>query len=182
MFKIYQASVAFAEIDEIPEQDFNALDKELRNITQRTSIAPRDREGRADLFDEASICVLRFVHIAKRFGFDRFQLDRLARALLSAETLPGRYLNADGVRRALSVVEEAIERVREGETFDLSLVMYRDGTFAVRAGWSDPKSSEAEEMLAALEAASGKRPPEAAFVLPASRLIAELLDRLPKAN
>ncbi|SEL86771.1 hypothetical protein SAMN05443999_1095 [Roseovarius azorensis] len=181
MFKISQASVAFAEIDQLPDDDFNTLDKELRNLTQRTSIAPRERDGRADLFDEAGVCALRLVHIAKRFGFDRFQLDRLARFLLSADTLPGRYRSFEGGRRALSVIEEAIERTREGEVFDLSLVMYRDGTIAVRAGWADTTTPEAEEMLAALEAASGKRLIDAAFVLPVSRLIAEVLGKLPKA-
>lgn len=182
MFKISHASVAFAEIDQHPEDDFNTLDKELRNLTQRTSIAPREREGRADLFDEAGMCTLRLVYLAKRFGFDRFQLNQLARALLAAATFPARYRSFEGGQRALSVIEEAIDRTRDGEVFDLSLVMYRDGAFDVRPSWSDAKAPEASEMLDALKAASGQRLIDAAFVLPASRLIAEVLDKLPKAN
>jgi len=123
MFRISHAAAVFAQLDDLPDDKFPILDKALRNLTQRHFIEPSDRQGRADLYSIESVVVMRLAQKAEAFGIARHLLGDFIRFLQSAPMLPTRYLKGDGVHIALTTVQEAIERAREGEDFKLGLTM-----------------------------------------------------------
>lgn len=178
MFKISHAANAFSALDKTPEEKFPSLDKALRNLSQRVYLPPDDREGRADLYDPASVCALRLLYKASVFGLDRMQLEDLARFLLSAPIGPGRYEAMQGAKRKLTVVQEAIERVQEGQDFDIAVVMSRDGRMALETDWSHPEEDNPELEAFRSQLPSHHPDEDARFILAASRLIRELLTAL----
>lgn len=178
MYVIRDATNAFAKLDKTPADDVPALDKSLRNLTQRAYIQTAGRQGRAEAYPLKSICALRLMFKAFQYGLARGQVAAFSQYLQVASVggLMGRVEKVDGGIRPLSPIEEAIQRTREGETFDMGLAMLSDGTFKPFAGWEqEPVSPEAEELLAAI---GGRLSIDARFAVPASRLIGELLAEL----
>ena len=174
MYRLSQAAVAFAELDDLPDEHFPALDKGLRNLTQRHYLPPIERSGRADLYAFATISVLRLAYKATTFGLDRVQIEALTRFLQSAPLMPTRYRQRDGRREALWVIEEAIERARAGEDFRVGLVMGRDGRATPKVWWQETASPDVAAILSANPPANA----DAHFSLDAGRLIRELVAKL----
>ena len=182
MFTIREATAAFAKIDHLPEDRIPQLDKTLRNLTQRTYFPPIERDGRTDHFGLETICALRIVHKAAVFGLDRAKLETAAQFLQQPQAGQGRRVKVPGGWKVLRPIEEAIERVKAGETFSITIVMERDGSIRVRPTWTTEvplaaatSNAEAEEILADSGLA---QPVDASFVIPASRFIADLLAEL----
>ncbi|MEI4486369.1 hypothetical protein V8J36_09210 [Frigidibacter sp. MR17.14] len=182
MFAIREATDAFAKIDRLPKDRVPTLDKTLRNLTQRTYFPPVERDGRTDHFALETICALRLVHKAAAFGLDRAKLEIAAQFLQQPQTGQGRRVKIPGGWKVLRPIDEAIERAKAGEAFNLVIELRRDGTTRTRMDWAADESmidakakAEAEVILADSGLA---QPMDAAFVIPASRLIAELLEEL----
>lgn len=77
----------------------------------------------------------------------------------------------------MSPVEEAVERVGEGQTFDFNLHLYRDGRLVFVADWP-ADDGEAAAVADKVFADVATEEPDATFTVHASRLIAELLAEL----
>lgn len=178
MFTIRDATNAFFSLDgTVPEQGA-ALDKSLRHLSQRIYLLPVGREGRADTYSLETICALRLLHKASVFGLDRWQLEKLARFLQIVDPLSsGPREKISGGWRTLSPIEEAVQRVRDGETFVVGMTMLSDGTVKPFTDWpGDDETAKGADFLG--EVGMKKLPEDACFTLPASRLIAELLEEL----
>lgn len=176
MYTIRDATNAFFNLDGTLPEEGKALDKALRNLSQRVYMPPAGRKGRADTFAIETICALRLLHKANVFGVDRWQQETLARFLQIAEAIDGgRRIRVDGGFRPLSPIEEAVERVREGESFSIGVRMLSDGTVKPFVGWREAED-EGTEFLA--DAGYHRLPEDARFTLPASRLIADLIAEL----
>ncbi|SIT10384.1 hypothetical protein SAMN05421759_11618 [Roseivivax lentus] len=177
MFTIKEATTCFARIDAIAEENLPALDKALRNLSQRHYLPPADRRGRADLYPLHTICALRVLQAASGILSDRWVLDTFARDMQSQPAGPARRVRLDGGERPMSPVEEAVERVREGQTFDFNLHLHRDGRLAFFADWPSDDASAATVADNVFSEVKTKEP-VATFTVHASRLIAELLVEL----
>lgn len=175
MHTIKEAAASFGRIDSVPEEEKAALDKALRNLTQRHYLSPADRQGRADLYSLPSVCALRLLHVASGLLSDRWVLDALARAMQNQPTGPARRVVVEGGERPMTPIEEAVARVRDGETFDFNLRLFRGNRLGFAADWpdDDPKSAAVADRVFA-DAAPEE--PVATFSLHASRLIREILD------
>lgn len=173
MFRISEAAAAFAKLDNIDDDATPALDKLLRNLTQRHYLPPSAREGRADLYSIETVCALRLAERAATFGIDRVALDGLLRFLHSAPSLPTRFRRGDGVSIALTHIEEAVERARAGEDFTVGLMLDANGRVVPKA-WFQPEELPADARAILADAA---RPaaPDAVFRLDAGRLIRAVL-------
>lgn len=174
-FTITQANEAFCEIDKTQDDKRGASDKLLRNLTQRHYFPPVGRSGRADIFDLETVCALRLVQKASYFGLDRWQLEKLAHFLNGApHTAPG---------RTKTLIREAVERASSGEVFSLSLVMYSDGRFLPKANWGS-KTPEQDARIDAIfdDADVSLGDVDCSFSLNASRLIDDVLGRLPQGE
>lgn len=175
MFRLSEAATAFAKIDQISDDATPALDKLLRNLTQRHYIPPSAREGRADLYSIETICALRLAQRSAAFGIDRVDLDSLLRFLHAAPHLPTRFRRGDGVRIGLTHIEEAVERARAGEDFAIGFVMDGNGRVEPKAWFAtDDQPDEAKTILADVSPPS----PDAVFRLDAGRLIRAVLAAL----
>jgi len=173
MFRLSEMAVAFAKIDEISDHATPALDKLLRNLSQRHYLPPSTREGRTDLFSIETVCALRLAERAATFGIDRVALDALLRFLQSAPHLPTRFRSRGGVHIALTRIEEALERAREGEDFSVGLSLNANGRVEPKAWFSpDDLPEDAQSILAEV---APRRVPDAVFRLDAARLIREVL-------
>lgn len=178
MFKIRQATEAFARLDQTPDEEIKSLDQALRHLTQRLpDFAAATREGRADLYPITSICALRLIHKADSFGLERAALSSLSSWLRNARPM-GRRVPVDGGFTVMSPIEEAIARVRSGEVFDFSLTLYRNGHRAFSADWH----AEDPEGDAVADSILGDILPDVTFSIHASRLIGELLAELEEAH
>ena len=182
MYTIRNATEAFFSLDKIPPEQGAALDKTLRNLSQRVYLPPVGRSGRADTYALETICALRLIYKASIFGLDRWQLEKLARCLQIADSMAGGQTEKfSGGFRHLPPIEEAVQRVRVGEVFNIGLTMLSDGTVKPFADWRPlGEPEEITEKGTALLAGAGMQrlPQDASFTLPASRLIAELIDSL----
>jgi len=180
MYVIRDATNAFAKLDHTPADDIAALDKSLRNLTQRAYIQTAGRQGRAEAYPLKSICALRLMYTAFQYGLGRGQVAAFSQYLqvAPAGALMARAEKVDGGIRPLSPIEEAIERTREGESFDMGFAMLSDGTFKPFANWNaDQPNATVDAILGALETPPPP-PVDAKFDVPASRLIAELMAEL----
>lgn len=179
MFRLSEAAVAFAKIDRISDDATPALDKMLRNLTQRHYVPPSTREGRADLYSIETVCALRLAQIANAFGIERSALDSLLRFLHSAPNHPTRFRQGDGVRIALTHIEEAVERARAGEDFGVGLSLNSTGRVEPKA-WFSPEDldDDARSILDAYAEVSEQHLSDAVFRLDAGRLIRDVLKAL----
>lgn len=175
MFTIKDAAGIFGQIDAVAEEDMPALDKALRNLSQRLYLPPADRQGRADVYTLASICALRLLSAASGLLSDRWILERLAREMQNESGGMARRIKLGGGELPMSPVEEAIERVREGQTFDFNLKLYADGHLGFEADWPADDTKCAAVVDAILSSAPTIEP-KVTLVLHASRLIREILD------
>lgn len=185
MFKISDATKAFAAIDKTPEDQIARLDKALRHLSQRVGTFPAAvREGRADLYSLEAICTLRLIYKASVFGLDRWMLEDFARWMQNQPVGPARRVAVEGGFRAQSPVEEGVDRVKEGQHFDFNVILYADGRLQHFADWAvDDQTSEAvADRIFALAAQEGGRDDkpkqDARFVLPASRHLSDLIAEL----
>ncbi|SLN68172.1 hypothetical protein ROG8370_03196 [Roseovarius gaetbuli] len=186
MYTIRDATEAFFALDRVPPEKGAALDKTLRNLSQRVYMPPVGRSGRADTYSLETICALRLLHKASLFGLDRWQLEKLAQYLHVADSMAGDQTEKfSGGFRHLPPIEEAVQRVRVGEVFNIGIAMLSDGTIKPFVDWRPLGETEeiAEKGVALLAGAGLQRlPQDAAFILPASRLIGELIEVLDVAD
>lgn len=178
MFRIRQATEAFARLDQTPEERVKALDQTLRHLTQRLpAFAAATRAGRADLYPISAICALRLLHKADVVGWERESLASFWDWLRCDSPL-GRRVELDGGFRRMSPIEEAIARVRAGEVFDFNRTLYRNGDMGFSADWAcdDP----AREAIA--DHVFNHVQPDVTVTFHASRLIGELLSELEAAH
>ena len=181
MYTIRDATSAFFKLDGAAPDEASALDKSLRNLSQRIYLPPTGRKGRADTFSLETICALRLLYKASAFGLDRWQLEKLAQFLQIADPVRGgRSEKISGAIRLLSPVEEAVRRVRDGETFNIGVAMLSDGTVQPFTDWPSEDDGKGATFLE--EAGMKRLPEDARFTLPASRLIGELIDELEALN
>lgn len=173
MFRLSEAAAAFAKIDDIDDDATPALDKLLRNLSQRHDFTPSAREGRADLFSIETVCALRLAERAARFGVPRHVLGDFLHFLQRAPNLPARFRQGNGVRIALTHIEEAVERARAGEDFAVGLSLSADGRVEPKAWFSpDDMTDESRAILADLPPSAAS---DAVFRLDAGRLIRAVL-------
>lgn len=170
MFSIRQTATAFAKIDGLADAGLPALDKALRNLTQRHYLPPAERDGRADLYAVETVCALRFAERLTRFGVDRAVLDDFLRFLQIAPTA-GRTQRGDGNNVRVSLIEEAVERAREGENFEVGLTMAADGRVRPMAWFATGGNP-------LVEAYRQTHPADAVLRLDGGRLIRDVLAAL----
>ncbi|MCO7725787.1 hypothetical protein NJB93_04170 [Brucella intermedia] len=173
MFRISEAAAAFAKLNNIDDDATPALDKLLRNLTQRHYLPPSAREGRADLYSIETICALRLAERAATFGIDRVALDGLLRFLHSAPSLPTRFRRGDGVHVALTHIEEAVERARASEDFVIGLTL-DENDHVVPKAWF-PSEELTDDARAILANTDRPHAPDAVFSLNAGRMIRAVL-------
>ena len=180
MFKISDATKAFAAIDNVPEDDMARLDKALRHLSQRVRAFPAAiREGRADLYSFEAICALRLMHKASAFGLERSRVEELALWLQDQPVGPARRVAVEGGFRSRSLLEEGLQRVKEGQHFDFNVTLYADGHVSFSAdGPADDQESDAkvDDLFEAAGLAGSRE--DARFVLPASRHLSDLIAEL----
>jgi hypothetical protein len=184
LYTIRQATETFAKLDGTPEDQKASLDKALRNISTRVYLAPKGREGVANLYDLSGICALRLIYKATVFGLDRWMLEDFARWLQNQPVGPARRVAVDGGLRSQTPIEEGIDRAKEDQRFDFNVILYTDGRLQHCADWADDdqKSAAVAERIFALAEQGGGRDAksnqDARFVLPASRHLADLIAAL----
>lgn len=177
MFRISDATKAFATIDKTPNKEAEArLDKALRHLTQRVTVPAAARDGRADLYSLSAICALRLLHKASAFGLERLRVEELSRWLQNRPVGPARRIAVEGGLQPKSPIEEGIDRAKAGEVFDFNVILYSDGHVAFDADWQS-EDGESDNRVDALFDAAGPRE-DARFSLSASRLLSELLTEL----
>lgn len=181
MYTIRQATETFAKLDGTPKDQMASLDKALRNISTRFYLAPKGRDGLANLYDLAGICALRLIYKATLFGLDRWMLEDFARWMQNQPIGPARRVEVEGGLRPQTPVEEGIDRAKKGERFDFNVILFAGGRLQHFAEWSDDdqKSAAVAEGIFAAAEQGGERDAkpkqDARFVLPASRHLADLI-------
>lgn len=159
MQTLAQIAASFARLDGVSENRLAQLDKALRNLTQRTYTPPDGQEGRAFLYGEESVAVIRLVYVASVFGLDRIMLD----------TVSG-WLRTSG-RRGIPRIREAVARAEAGEDFGFHVMMDAKGKVWCEADWKrDTERSQKADATRALTAA----PEIGRFTLPAAALLRQL--------
>lgn len=118
MLSISEIAPIFAKLDEHQGTEVEAVDKALRNLTQRFPIAPSEKAGRAFVYDRAAVVALRLSYLAHQFGLSRILLHPYAR-FLSKEA------------------PEAVRRAEAGEHFTFHVVARPIGT-DLWASWEEP--------------------------------------------
>lgn len=158
-----EIAAKLGRLDGIDDDNHAQYEKGLRNLVQRHFLPPTTQQGRVFLYDPAAAVTIRLAQIAAEFGITRTSIDTLTR-----------WLSGVGERR-ISHAAEAIQRHEAGEVFSLHIVMRADRSVIVRADWTDerPRSERADNALRLLHG-----PDIAAFSLPASYVIAEILPSL----
>lgn len=179
MYTIRQATETFAKLDGTPKDQVASLDKALRNITTRVYLAPKGRDGLANLYDLAGICALRLIYKATVFGLDRWMLEDFARWMQNQPVGPARRVAVGSDLRPQTPIEEGIDRVKEGQRFDFNVILHTDGHLQHYADWADDdqkSAAVAEGVFAAAGLSDDAKPKQdARFVLPASRHLADLI-------
>lgn len=180
MFKISDATKAFSSLDQLGEDDTAKLDKALRHLSQRVTFPAFAREGRADLYTHDAICALRLLHKASAFGLERSRVEELSLWMQERPVGPARRVPVDDGFRAMSRIEEGIDRATAGEDFDFIMVLRASGGVDIETNWlsDDQESSEkVDDIFAAagLSSESEKHRNDVRFILPASCLLAELV-------
>lgn len=173
-YTIRNATEAFAALDATTTDHSAALDKSLRNLSQRYYLPTLGRETRADTFAAHSICALRLIHRATLFGLDRWQIEGFARWMQIEPNGPARREAVPGGFRPLARIEEACQRVKEGESFAFALIMYSDLSLGFSVDWATANTEAAEAVFAS----GSQKVEDVRLSFPASRLIAEVLREL----
>lgn len=165
-YTIAQAVTFIVALDKLPLEKVASVDKALRNISQRYYLPPTATEGRANVYSEGGIVALRLIYQATAFGLDRILTEDYAR-WLQRHAVGGPRVKVDGGEKGLPLIEEAIRRVRKGETFAFHVALLTDGQSHIYADWQ--RNPKLDGLL------SGK-PEVARFTAPASDQIAALLN------
>jgi len=186
-FTLKEVAEAFAAIDGIAPGDRPAFEKFLRNLTQRHrhAVRPTGKRWRADTFSLETIAALRLVEMATRADLPRLAVQDLAVSLKGSLTGVSGTVAVKGGWRGLSLIEEAVQRTRAGETFDIHIDMIAYGQHRIAPDWEPAHWQEAseEERRAAERILAHADPVEPALIrmtLRASRMIAALLHHLQK--
>ena len=165
-YTIAQAVPFFMGLDRTPLDKVASVDKALRNISQRYYLPPAATEGRANVYSEGGVAALRLIYLATVFGLDRILTEDYAR-WLHRHAVGGPRVKVDGGEAGVPLIEEAICRVRNGETFAFHVALLTDGQAHIYADWQrNPK----------LDGLISEKPEIARFTVPASQQIAALLN------
>ncbi|MDI6026095.1 hypothetical protein QBK99_07835 [Corticibacterium sp. UT-5YL-CI-8] len=157
----------FSDLDMLPEERRRHFDKALRNLSQRHFFPPDAQEGKAFLYDRDSVAVLRLVQIAAGFGLDRVMLDGINFWLRAAGT---KRVRVTGGYQGVTRIREMLERARDGEDFNLHIIMDSTGKVYHSLDWSTEATSERASRTLDLISA----PELARVTLPASTLLRQL--------
>lgn len=164
-YTIAQIVPFFVGLDKMPLDKVASVDKALRNISQRYYMPPTATEGRVNVYSEGSVVAFRLIYQATIFGLDRILTEEYAR-WLHRHAVGGPRVKAKGGEAGLPLVDEAIRRVRKGETFAFHVALLMDGQTHINADWQrNPKFDGLLE----------DKPEIARFTAPASDQIAALL-------
>ena len=183
MFKISDATKAFSSLDQLGDDESARLDKALRHLSQRVTLPAAARDGRADLYSLPAICALRLLHKASAFGLERLRVEELSRWLQNRPVGTARHVAVEGGFRSLSPIEEGIERAKDGQAFDFTMILHSSGRVSFEADWPDDDQESAAKADALFAAAgqsddSEERREDVRFVLPASRVLNALIAKL----
>ncbi|MEI4473334.1 hypothetical protein [Frigidibacter sp. MR17.24] len=172
-----EIAAKFARMDGVEDDRHAPYEKALRNLVSRHFLPPTTQQGRVFLYDSAASLAIRLGQIASDFGLPRTSVDTLTR-----------WLSASGDRKlelpegglmGLSHAEEAIQRAKSGEAFNVHLIMRADRSVIVQQDWVSDRAVDDQRnarMRAALKSLGHDAGPEIArFSLPASRIITEML-------
>jgi hypothetical protein len=167
MPKISDMGAALARIEHLNEEDALRREKELRNLTQRLPFMPVGREGRADVYDVASLAALRLVQVAADVGVTRPILSRLVSALHETHRADG-----PSAGKKERVMDRLEARAKAGDRFSVSIDLLPGGDTVVRIG--DRPKSETD----AIFESAGFPDPIATVEIRADELIRALVGEL----
>ena len=168
MLTLTELSSHFACLDDIKEDDLPAYDKALRNLTQRHNLPVASQRGRVFLYSEGGAAAIRLAQIASEFELSRYAIGALTSFMASTHHIPR---PKPGLQP--NMMEEAARRVRAGETFNVNLIMSADFQYRCEADWVKEPVNEKVDIT--LKQTGRDHAAELArFVLPASRLIADV--------
>lgn len=187
MYILRNATDAFTAIDGIDGEAKTALDKSIRNLSQRHAFAQKGLDGKAAIFEFHTICALRIVQKASRSGLPRWQIERLVTWLqgfpLLARSTP---LKGGGGSVSLSRIEEAVERVKNGEPFTFEISVSPTDEVVITPNWKLDKepTEKIKQILKDSREVTGQPQTklEVTFVIHASKLIRDLLNHLEQSN
>lgn len=175
MRTLTQIASLFSELDRIPEERVSQLDKGLRNLTQRTFIHPDAQEGRAFLYGDNGVALIRLVDLAGRCGLQRPHVEGLKNWLSNSGT---RRQPVKGGYRGVPRIEEALARTQAGENFAFNVVINAEGIVSFSSTWKVDEEPSVR-VSSALDLAFSDSPQEIGrFVLPASKHLRQLLKAL----
>ena len=164
-YTIAQAVPFFVGLDKLPLEKVASVDKALRNISQRFYLPPVALEGRTNTYSLGSIVALRLIYQATLFGLDRVFTEDYAR-WLQRHPVTGPRVKVAGGETGLPLVDEAIRRVRAGETFAFHVALLTDGQPHIYADWQ--RNAKFDGLLS-------DKPEVGRYTAPASTQIAALL-------
>ena len=162
MKTLTEISAIFASLDGTPEDETAALDKALRNISQRHYFPADAQQGKAFKYNLESTVALRLAYIASIFGLDRMTVDALNKWVRQLEVTK---------RNSASNIAQAIQRTAKGETFSIHVEMDSRGNTWCRVDW-EKASTDSKRGSDILDLV---RPAVARFTLPCSDLIRDLI-------
>lgn len=167
MRTLAELAVHFAQLDNVAPNELTTFEKGLRNLTQHNFLPPNDQVGRIFKYDVDGAAAVRLVQVANDFGIKRASLSVLTRFLFDHGT-------ANFGQKPVSLIREAVDRAKAGESFSLSIIMGADRTYRCEVDWQKkPKSERVEQ---AFGSAGRECSPELArFTLPMSAIILDLL-------
>lgn len=171
-YTIAQAVPFIMGLDKMPLDKMATVDKALRNISQRFYVPPSTTERRANVYSEGGIVALRLIYLATVFGLDRILTEEYAR-WLHRHPVTGPRVKVDGGETGLPLVDEAINRVRKGETFAFHVALLTDSQTHIYADWQ--RNPKYDGLLS-------EKPEIARFTVPASQQISALLDLMKPTN
>lgn len=140
MHKISEMAAALAEIEELDFENAKRREKELRNLTQRLPFIPKERDGRADLYDFPSLAALRIVQIASDIGVSRPALAKLVSALYQQD-------RSDGPKAGTQqrVIDRLVAQAIAGDSFTVSIECTAHGDLYVLSG--TPSKTKIDEIF-----------------------------------
>lgn len=171
-YSIAQAVPLFVGLDKQSPNTIVSVDKALRNISQRYYLPPTATEGRVNRYSEGGVVAFRLIYLATVFGLDRILTEEYAR-WLHRHPVGGPRMKGEGGEVGLPLIDEAIRRVRKGETFAFHVALLSNGQPHIYADWQ--RNPKHDGLLT-------EKPEVARFTAPASQQIRALLDLMESAD
>ncbi|MGJ8594370.1 hypothetical protein [Sulfitobacter sp.] len=137
------------------------LDKSLRNLSQRVYLPVTELKGRVGLYKRSTVAAFALVVALNDFDVPRHVLQKFTEWLQE----PGGPASPMLGNRRASPIEEAVQRLEQGEKFTFEIVGGAFGRKHHRARWDNVEDSELYQLV------DSRRPASVILSLPASELI-----------